>query len=86
MDLNGDNVEESLDDFRFDPEKIAAYKFAPITSVDVERSFSTYKRILDDRRHNLLDIHIETIIIVNFTNFQINKVFKFFGTKLHIFY
>ena len=28
--------------FRLDPEKIAAYKFAPITSVGVERSFSTY--------------------------------------------
>ena len=60
-----------------DLEKISSYQFAPITTVDVELSFSTYKRILDDRRHNLLDINIETLIIVNFTNFRI-KVFKFF--------
>ena len=77
MDLIGDNVEESLDDFRFDPEKIAAYKFAPFISVNVERSFSTYERILDYRHHNLLDINIETLIIVNFKNFRIKKVFKF---------
>ena len=55
--------------FRLDPEKIAAYKFAPITSIDVERSFSTYKRILDDHRLNLLEINIEMIIIVNFNKF-----------------
>ena len=33
--------------FRLDPDKNAVYKFAPITSDDGERSFSTYKRILD---------------------------------------
>lgn len=27
--------------------------YAPLTTVDVERSFSTYKNILSDRRHNL---------------------------------
>ena len=58
MVLNGNSVEKSLDDFRLNPEKIAPYKFAPIISVDIERSFSTYKRILDDRRQNLLDINI----------------------------
>ena len=52
------------------PKKKTAYKFAPITSVDVERSFSTYKRILDDRRDNFFDINIEMIIIVNFNNFS----------------
>ena len=56
--------------FRLDPEKIANYKFAPITSVDVERSFSTYKRILDDFHHNLLYINIEMLIIVNFNKFS----------------
>ena len=56
--------------FQIGPEKIAAYKFASITSVDVERSFATYKRILDDRSHNLLDINIKMVIIVNLNKFS----------------
>lgn len=34
------------------PEEISAYKYAPTTSCDVERSFSAYKRVLEDNRRN----------------------------------
>ncbi|XP_025408739.1 uncharacterized protein LOC112682378 [Sipha flava] len=40
------------------------YKFAPITSVDVERSFSKYKHILSDRRRKFLFENLKKILIV----------------------
>ena len=39
------------------------YKYCPITSVDVERSFSAYKLILTDNRHNLSPENIERLAI-----------------------
>ena len=35
------------------PIVLSAYSHAPLTSVDLERSFSTYKSVLSDKRHNL---------------------------------
>ena len=53
--INRDNDEESL--HQIESRKNCSLQIhPPITYVDVERSFSTYKRILDDRGHNLLDI------------------------------
>lgn len=51
------------------PETISAniapkFKYCPVTSVDVERSFSTYKNILNDRRHNLTTEHLEQYLVV----------------------
>ena len=43
---------------------ICHMKFAPITSVDVERSFSTYKNILSDNRRSLVFENIKHYIIV----------------------
>ncbi|KAL4132751.1 hypothetical protein QTP88_009852 [Uroleucon formosanum] len=40
------------------------YKFAPITSVDVERSFSKYKHILSDRRRRFLFENLKKVLIV----------------------
>jgi hypothetical protein len=40
--------------------------YAPLVSVDVERSFSTYKHILSDRRYNLLETNIEKYIVLQF--------------------
>jgi hypothetical protein len=37
----------------FTPNVVADLKFAPLISVDVERSFSLYKQILSDRRTNM---------------------------------
>jgi hypothetical protein len=44
-------------------------KYAPLVSVDVERSFSTYKSILTDRRHNLTEENIEHFNIINYNKF-----------------
>ncbi|KAF0713554.1 Uncharacterized protein FWK35_00031147 [Aphis craccivora] len=44
------------------------FKYAPITSVDVERSFSLYKNLLTDRCRHLLFDNIRHILIVQCNN------------------
>jgi len=46
------------------PEIISKFKFAPVTSCDVERSFSSYKNILCDNRHRLKPENIEKLLTV----------------------
>jgi Protein of unknown function (DUF 659) len=58
------NNEEKLPE-NLTPSLVANMKNAPLTSVDVERSFSLYKHILTDRRTNLTPDHMEQYIIVN---------------------
>lgn len=41
------------------------YKFAPVTSVDVERSFSVYKSILCDNRRSLTTENVAKILVAN---------------------
>ena len=50
-------------------EHLKNIKFAPLTSVDVERSFSIYKRILDDDRHNLSKKTLKHLNIIKYNNF-----------------
>lgn len=50
----------------FNPCSVANMKYAPLTSVDVEISFSLYKHILSDRRTNMTPEHMENYIIVNY--------------------
>jgi hypothetical protein len=38
-------------------------KFLPVTSCDVERSFSLYKNILTEKRHSLTPDNIEKLLI-----------------------
>lgn len=40
------------------------FKYCPVTSVDVERSFSAYKLILGDKRHKFSVEHLEQVMIV----------------------
>lgn len=42
------------------------FKYCPVTSVDVERSFSAYKLILSDRRQNFTMENLEKYIVVYF--------------------
>lgn len=49
----------------FGPGEVALFKFCPITSVDVERSFSIYKNILSDNRQQLTKENIKKIIVTN---------------------
>lgn len=44
---------------------LPSLKFAPITSVDVERSFSIYKHMLTDRRKSFLVENFEKHIVIN---------------------
>ena len=47
------------------PGEVGLFKFCPITSVDVERSFSIYKNILSDQRQQLTQENIKKIIVTN---------------------
>ena len=43
----------------------ASLKYCPAASVDVERSFSVYKNILTDRRHQLTEENLSKMIVCN---------------------
>ena len=49
--------------FSLSPNLIAHYKYAPLTSCDVERSFSRYKSILTDNRTSFLPDNLEKHLI-----------------------
>lgn len=68
--LQGDSANfNDLSVPNYSPDILANFKYAPITSVDVERSFSSYKYILTDRRHNFTEINMEhTLITYCFSN------------------
>ena len=59
----------NIPDFNMPPGLIARYKYAPLTSSDVERSFSCYKTILTDRRTNFTKKNLE-MYLVCYCNFQ----------------
>ena len=59
--LSGQNV-----DCDISPRLIPFYKFAPLTSCDVERSFSIYKSILADNRMSFSMKNLEMYLICNF--------------------
>lgn len=43
--------------------------YAPMTSVDVERSFSLYRYILSDRRRSLTESHLAMLNVIQYNNF-----------------
>lgn len=50
------------------PTLLDSFKYASITSVDVERSFSLYKHILSNRRFNFNEQNLEMYLIINFNS------------------
>ena len=44
------------------------YRYAPITSVEVERSFSTLKAVLGERRRSMTPSNIEKLIVAHFNS------------------
>ena len=54
--------EENID---MPPNKIAAFKFAPLQSCDVERTFSVNKLILNEKRTNFTPENLEKYLICN---------------------
>ena len=67
--LDGDKI----DDFDMPPNLIPFYKYAPLVSVDVERSFSIYKTILADNRTSFTPEHLEKQVICNCEHFYANQ-------------
>lgn len=55
---------EVVTNFDLSPQIIVNLKNAPITSVDVERSFSVYKHMYTDKRHKFLPENFEKYLIV----------------------
>lgn len=45
--------------------ELAAYKYAPISSAGVERVFSTYKMVLDDRRRSFHFENLKELLVVH---------------------
>lgn len=48
-------------------------KFAPLVSVDVERSFSVYKNILRDNRHSFKPETLTKLLCINYNSFLIQN-------------
>jgi hypothetical protein len=48
------------------PNLIPFYKYAPLTSCDVERSFSVYKSVLADNRMSFTPSNLEKYLICNY--------------------
>ena len=58
--LSGENVKLDMP-----PNVISCYKYAPLTCVDVERSFSIYRTILEDNPNNFSPETLEKYLVCN---------------------
>lgn len=65
-DSNSDDFSEFPDDYSSDD--IVYFKYAHITSVDVERSFSAYKTILSDNRRSFVFENLRKHLIIQCNN------------------
>lgn len=59
--LSGEQAKEALD---IPPDLLAAYKYAPTTSVEVERTFSVFKHVLSDHRRKLTPENLEKMLVI----------------------
>ena len=66
--LNGEQSEETEEESNLDlsPEEMSKFAFAPITSVEVERSFSIHKFLLSERRSGITPKNLEMELIAHF--------------------
>lgn len=65
--LEGNDADDHDDPtLGLNPAEIASVQFAPITSVEAERSFSMHKFLLSDRRHGLTPENLEMELISHF--------------------
>lgn len=69
--LSGNTVQLEDDDSsaKLDPTEIGVFKYAPITSVDVERSFSCFKSILRPNRCSFLFENLKKVVVCNCKSF-----------------
>ncbi|KAF0709354.1 Uncharacterized protein FWK35_00035103 [Aphis craccivora] len=68
--LNGEKVLNQNFPDDLNNSDITHFKFAPITSVDVERSFLKYKNLLSDNRKSFTMEHIKHALIVQCNKFD----------------
>lgn len=63
-----DEPDEFIDELS--PSELAAMKYAPVTSCDVERTFSTYKRVLEDCRRSFAFENLKKHVMIHCNNFD----------------
>lgn len=63
----GDALEGKSPRTEFPPQFIGEFSHAPLTSAEVERTFSTLKNILTDRRMNLTNEHLKWYLVLSAT-------------------
>jgi hypothetical protein len=51
--------------FKFSPKELACYRYAPLVSCEVERSFSQYKSVLRDNRQSFLFENLRCYLIIH---------------------
>lgn len=62
----GDGIDEILSKYTLD--EILHFKYAPLTSIEVERSFSRFKQIFSCRRHSFKMPHLAGHLAIDFNN------------------
>lgn len=58
---------------QYSPSEVALFKYCPVTSSDVERSFSKYSAILSEKRRNFLFENLKQHLIV-YANINVENV------------
>jgi hypothetical protein len=53
---------------------LVCFKYAPVVSVDVERSFSRYKNVLSDNRRFLTFDNLHQLVVVYCNNAELGKI------------
>jgi hypothetical protein len=61
----GGDPSEDEDVIKLSPNEISCFKYAPVSSADVERSFSVFKSILTKNRHRLTPENLEMLMVCN---------------------
>jgi hypothetical protein len=63
--LGGNGATLGEDDPALDSKDVTLFKYAPLTSCDVDRSFSQYKKILSDNRRSFLFKNLKMHLVIN---------------------
>jgi hypothetical protein len=63
--IRGDKIINSKLEI-YEPHQLACYKYAPVTSCDVERSFSVFKNIFADRRRSYLFDNLKKVVMLQY--------------------
>ncbi len=55
---------EKVQGLKEDPNVIANFSFAPMTSMDCEGAFSTFKDLLSNKRNSLTEAHLNDQMLI----------------------